>query len=604
MATQTKQGRAGLLRSLASLRLAVILLGLVAVVLAAATVYESRYGTDMAQRDVYQALWFDLLLLVLGINVAAAAIVRWPWRLKQIGFVITHVAILTILGGCLTTHWLGVTGRMVLSEGQQDNKILRDGWVIQVDAHGMGSHGAAIQVPIDQPPKVGATTPIEAGGQACTMTVLQYLSNAETITQLVEGAPTDPPAILVELQQAGGMGGQVSGSQQWLLVDDKGQWAVSTPGFSLLAASQYTAPVATAATGPAKGTLVATIDGKEYDVDVERALASPVAVADGKATLSVTGYFEHASVGSGGLQEDPERPLNPAVIVQLTEGGKTEKRIIFAKFGDFSAMHGGGKEQTVKLSLRHSESAQGGIRAVLVWQQDKWVLHEDNGSKVVQQADLRQDAAVTLKGMPVSLVVKQILPHAKPGKSVVERKLPKGADPRPAVEVVVSGPKGSHRDWLVWSQPAMFVMGPNAVRLTLQARQAPLPFAIKLDKFELEHYSGSQMPAMYRSEVTVVDADNREKRQVTIEMNQPLEYRGWSFFQSGYSTNGGQNVSILAASKDPGKPIVYCGAILLVLGTTILAIQRLKAQIPVNGKNAGAAQTKTKETVPAESKHA
>ena len=206
--------------------------------------------------------------------------------------------------------------------------------------------------------------------------------------------------------------------------------------------------------------------------------------------------------------------------------------------------------------------------------------------------------------MPVSLTVKTILPHARPAKQVVAVPLPKGADPQPALQVEVTGPKGQHRDWLAWSQPAMFTMGPNALRLTLQSRQYPLPFAIKLDKFELETYAGSQMPAMYRSEVTVIDTRDREKRSVTIEMNQPLEYKGWSFFQSSYATSGGRNVSILAASKDPGKPIVYFGAILLVIGTTILAFQRLKAQMPSNAKTAPAAQTDASKTVPVETKHA
>jgi hypothetical protein len=565
MAMKTSQGLDRWLQPLASLRLAVVLLGLLAAVLAATTFYESSYGTEAAQRHVYQAVWFDLLLQLLGINVAAAAIIRWPWRLKQVGFVITHVAILAILGGCLTTHWLGVTGRVVLTEGQQDAKVIQDGWVIQAVGHGMGSRGSAVQIPIDQPPRVDKTIAFESGGQSYTLHILQYLDNAETQTLLVEGADKDPAAILVELKQAphAGMADEMPPSQQWLLVDDKTQWAINTPGFSLVAASQYTPPTEPAAAGPAKGTLIATIDSRDYDIDVEKALAAPVPVAD----------------------------------------GKTETRKIFAKFGDISAMHGGAKEQAVKLSLRHSGATQGGMKVVLVPSQDKWVLHEDNGQKLLQEADMAPGAAVTLKGMPVALTIKTILSHAKPAKQVVAVPLPKGAEPQPALQVEVTGPKGQYRDWLAWGQPATFTMGPNALRLTLQSRQYPLPFAIKLDKFELETYAGSQMPAMYRSEVTVIDTQDREKRSVTIEMNQPLEYKGWSFFQSSYSTSGGHNVSILAASKDPGKPIVYIGAILLVLGTSILAFQRLKAQMPSSAKTAPAAQTDASKTVPVETKH-
>ena len=607
MATKTTQGLDRWLQPLASLRLAVVLLGLLAAVLAAATFYESSYGTDAAQRYFYKAIWFDLLLLLLGVNVAAAAIIRWPWRLRQAGFVITHVAILLTLGGCLTTNWFGITGRVVLIEGQQDAKVIQEGWVIQAAGHGMGSRGPAVQIPIDQPPRIDKTVPFEAAGESYALQIVRYLPNAEPQAQLVEGGDKDPAAVLVEMKQPprDGTGDEIPPSQQWLLVDDKAQWAINAPGFSLLAASQYTPPAEPAAAGPAKGTLVATIDGQEHEVDVEKALAEPVPVGDGKTTLRVTNYFEHASVGMGGsLQDDPQRPVNPAVVVELTADGKRETRKIFARFGDISAMHGGAKEQAIKISLRHSGAAQGGMKVVLVPSQDKWVLHEDNGQKLLQQADMAPGAAVTLKGMPVALTIKTILPHAKPARQVVEMPLPKGADPQPALQVEVTGPKGRYRDWLAWGQPATFTMGPNALRLTLQSRQYPLPFAIKLDKFELETYAGSQMPAMYRSEVTVIDTQDREKRSVTIEMNQPLEYKGWSFFQSSYSTSGGHNVSILAASKDPGKPIVYIGAILLVIGTTILAFQRLKAQMPSNARTAPAAQTDANRTVPVETKHA
>lgn len=596
------------MRPLASLRLAVALLGLLAVVLAAATIYESAKGVEAAQRHFYQAYWFNLILLLLAVNVAAAAIVRWPWKPRQTGFVITHVAILLTLGGCLTTNWFGVTGQVVLVEGKQDSRVRQDGWVIQAASHGTGKHGPAVQVPISQPPRPGTTIPFQAGGESYSMQIVQYLENAEQEILLVEGAEKDPAGILVELKQSMPADGhhqhEMQATEQWLLVDDKGSWSIHSPGFTLTATSQYTPPAEAPAEGPAKGTLIATVDGQDHEIDVEQAMAAPVPFADGTASVHVIGYYEHASVGMGGkIQDDPNRPVNPAVMLELTTEGKTSKRIIFAKFGDISAMHGSAQEHRIKFALRHSGAKQTGMKVALVPQQDKWVLYEDNSQKLLQQAALAVGTEVTLKGMAVTLTVKTILPHAKPARRVVSRPLPSGGNPQPAVEVELSGPKGQYRDWLPWGQPTMFTMGSDAVRLTLQSRQYVLPFAIHLDKFELERYAGSQMPAMYRSEVTVIDTGSREKHSVTIEMNRPLRYKGWSFFQSSYSSSGGRNVSILAASKDPGKPIVYIGSILLVIGTAILAIQRLMAQVPTNGRNVAAAPTK-ENRVPVETKHA
>jgi hypothetical protein len=607
--TARKQERLDrLVRALGSLRLAVLVLGLLAAVLATATIYEARYGSRAAQRDIYEAPWFAALLVLLGVNVAAAALTRWPWRLKQIGFVTTHMAILLILGGCLTTRWMGINGRLVLAEGRQDDKILQDSWIVQATAHGAGGHGQSAVVPISEPPRLGGITRFDLGGQTYSVRILAYLDNAASQTLLEAGAPDDPPGALVELAQPEGGTPQAHASLQWLLVDDRGQWAVRTPGFTLAAASTYTAPVETAAAEHAKGTLVALIDGKEYEADVERALAEVVPLPDQGTTVHVTGYYEHASVDMAGkIEDDPERPINPAVILELSHNGKKERRIIFARFGDISEMHGGGQTQAVKMIFRHPRSAAGAMQIVLVPQQDKWVLHEDNGTKLLQEVELKPEVPVSLKGMPVLLTLKQVLAHARASRKLVRKPLPQGADPQPAIEVEVGAAGNQGRDWLVWSQPATFALGEKAVRLTFGSRQVRLPFTVKLNRFELEHYAGSDMPAMYRSEVTVMDAANREQRTVTVEMNKPLEYKGWSFFQSGYSMLDGEKVSILAASMDPGRPIVYAGAILLVIGTAILTIQRLLAQVPksrANGPAAGESETAAKTIIGTGADHA
>jgi hypothetical protein len=444
---------------LASLRLAAIVLGLLAAVLAVATVYEVRYGTRAAQRDIYEAPWFAALLVLLGVNVAAAAVSRWPWRVTQIGFVTTHMGILLVLGGCLTTHWMGVAGRLVLSEGGMDNRIIQDSWMIQATAHDAGGHGESAAIPVSEPPRLGKAVPLHLGGQPCSIALVGYLDNA--------------------------------------------------------------------AFEQAKGTIVATIDGKEYAVDVDQALAGPVPLGDQGTTVHATAYFERATVDmQGTIREDPQRSPNPAVVLELTHNGKNEKRIIFEKFGDINSMHGGQTPAVKIMLVRRAQS---------------------------------------------------------PGR-VVRRPLTPGADPRPAVEVEVSAAGHQHRRWLVWSQPAMFEVGQKTLQLTFGPRQVRLPFAVRLDKFELEHYAGSNMPAMYRSEVTVIESDGREPLTATIEMNRPLEYNGWSFFQSGFTMDGEQRISILSASKDPGKPIVYAGAVLLVMGTVVLTIQRLRAQVPAAGR--------------------
>ena len=94
-------------RFLASLKLAVILLVALAAILSIATFYESIYDTKTAQYLVYKSPLFALFLGFLGVNLLCSALMRYPWKKSQTGFVITHLGIIIILIGSLFTMFKG-----------------------------------------------------------------------------------------------------------------------------------------------------------------------------------------------------------------------------------------------------------------------------------------------------------------------------------------------------------------------------------------------------------------------------------------------------------------------------------------------------------------
>lgn len=111
---------------LASLRLAVLLITALVVVLAWATVIEQRYGGKAAWFAIYGAWWFSGLLLLLGVNVLAAALIRFPWKRHQTGFVITHLGILVLLAGCLLSRIGGIDAQMPIYEGTRAHRAFED----------------------------------------------------------------------------------------------------------------------------------------------------------------------------------------------------------------------------------------------------------------------------------------------------------------------------------------------------------------------------------------------------------------------------------------------------------------------------------------------
>ena len=92
--------------------------------IATGTFTESSFDTKVAKAYVYEAPWFNAWMIILAINLAAAAWSRYPWKAHHAGFVITHAGIITLLGGALVGRIWGVEGTMTLFEGQEPSHRL------------------------------------------------------------------------------------------------------------------------------------------------------------------------------------------------------------------------------------------------------------------------------------------------------------------------------------------------------------------------------------------------------------------------------------------------------------------------------------------------
>lgn len=112
-----------LLSFCASLRLAVMVIVLLAVYLAVGTLYESRYGARAAQVMVYGSVSFVVVMALLALNVFSAAVVRFPWKRHQTGFVVTHLGIEVLLLGCLIGSARGFEGQQMLRVGETAEAI-------------------------------------------------------------------------------------------------------------------------------------------------------------------------------------------------------------------------------------------------------------------------------------------------------------------------------------------------------------------------------------------------------------------------------------------------------------------------------------------------
>jgi cytochrome c biogenesis protein len=69
---------------------------------------------------------------------------------------------------------------------------------------------------------------------------------------------------------------------------------------------------------------------------------------------------------------------------------------------------------------------------------------------------------------------------------------------------------------------------------TRQGGEHPLGFAVKCEDFSVQFYGESDMPKAYTSWLTVIDDGKEVIKNRPIEVNDPLRYKGYTFYQSSY----------------------------------------------------------------------
>ncbi len=104
--------------TLASLKLAVILLVVLLVGLSAGTILESRTDAATAGRLVYYSWWFLGLQGLFAVNVGCSIANLFPWGKKRVGFLMTHASLLLIFVGAALTYFGKVEGQLGLWEGE------------------------------------------------------------------------------------------------------------------------------------------------------------------------------------------------------------------------------------------------------------------------------------------------------------------------------------------------------------------------------------------------------------------------------------------------------------------------------------------------------
>lgn len=223
------------------------------------------------------------------------------------------------------------------------------------------------------------------------------------------------------------------------------------------------------------------------------------------------------------------------------------------------------------------------------WEIAAWTSRGDtNDVTAYVDDDLRPGTVLALDPHPARLTVKTYYPNAaaftsnatggvmpylnasriasmEPRK--MARESPENA---PGVVATLHREGEPDRDILLYGlerNPLAVTIDGERVFLQLRRRNYPLDFSLTLNDFIRTLHPGTETPKSFESEAVLHDGPT--SRPVKIWMNNPLRYKGYTFFQASFSIDSEGELSTFAVVTNPGRLIPYISS-LMVFGGMLL----------------------------------
>ena len=562
-----------LFKFFASLKLAIALLLALAALFAVGTFIESAHGTEAAKLVVYQSPWMALLLILLVLNVAAAALDRLPWKRKHVGFVITHAGIILMLAGSLVTRSYGLEGQMAIAEGETQGRIILGEGVLQFFSHDQGFLGS-----FRIPPRAFPWTGREA--LAPNLSLLHYYPKSSR-QEKVEGSSNGPAALHAVLESSW------MKVDHWLVLDDPARSRILL-GPAELRFSKEPFTEEKKAGGPTNGFLEFRFENSTVQIPLPRKAPQKIPLEGTPYQITILRILRDAVVDQGRLLDRSEEWNNPACELLLEGKGLKEKHTVFSKFPEFPTLHGL-KPSEAKVEIQYHEpqaepsTAKNELR--FVWQEEGAPLYQIRKGGEISQGRVELGREFETGWMDFKFRVGNYLPHAQVNPYFKEEPLASQAENHvSAVEVELEWGGQRKSFWLGPGDQKETTLAGRTFQILYGFRTLPVGFRIELRDFRMEKYPGTSQPASFESDVILKDDSMGTVRDLTIRMNQPLKHRGFKVFQSGYQQIEGEpEISIFTVARDPGIPIKYAGAALLIGGILTMFYTRRFSGRPQEG---------------------
>ena len=112
------------------------------------------------------------------------------------------------------------------------------------------------------------------------------------------------------------------------------------------------------------------------------------------------------------------------------------------------------------------------------------------------------------------------------------------------------------------------------VTIRLERQKEDLPFSIQLQDFQKIDYPGTNKAQEFLSDIVIQDGNI--SWPVRISMNEPLRYKGYSFFQSSFDQSSEVEVTVLNVVYNKGWIFPYISTLIIFAGLLVHFIMRLQ----------------------------
>ncbi len=569
------------LRVIGSLWFGAVLLVLLLVGMACATVFESTHGAEMALGLFYRAWWFEALMGLVAVNLLAAVVARYPFSRRQIGFVITHMSIPVILGGALLTARTGIDGQVGIVEGQTVRDFNLPGvdtlaitnrtetGTKSVELTSAAFHGF---VAVDNP-----ESPVLTSGDL-NIEIVRYLPDSEMQTQVVDDNPRISPAVEVSLSLPGHDHGT------WLFVNRPTPLGSVRADFRAIAdANELARLISEEPRDESHSDGVVEVDygGLKFNLALGQCFDEPTPLGESGYSIRVLRYLPHATVGADNkLVNSSNQPVNPAIEVELIGPEGTETRLAFARFPDFGSMHGAKKMEDLKVTFVAPSSHKPAVPVEVLSGPagEMYVrLCADGTNVVVRELALDEPVETPWPGQQFTLMRR--FDHARTQLAVTPKE-PGKKGRTPAILLKLSTAKHNSEMWLQKYRAYPVTVDGTPYELVYANKVVPLGFALTLDSFKVRYYPGGSRPRSFESQITIDDPLGGGTMSRVVSMNSPVKYGGYSFYQSSYREEPDRTISYLSVARDPGLPIVFAGYIGVMVGMVVVLGTRMMERRP------------------------